>query len=421
VGPDLGVIAKSARAVQRIGWSAAAQVTSNASNFVLTVLVARALDVASLGVFALLMAVNGVAIGLARAWTSEPLIFKEASTRQFLEEDKYSAALLSTVAVSLVMGSVSALSVGLIASDLRLAIAFGVALSFAVVQDTVRFALVDSNRAAHAFGVEALWLLIEVPIILATTPAGLSQFVSSWGLGAAASVLAGLLILRPRLDLQLAMKWFRSVKSVGPIYSIDYVVAGGMTPAVTFVVSAVAGLEASGWLRAAQMFLMPLSIFTMGMNFALIPEATRFVASGDIRASRRLPTLYGILVVLVALLCVVIYEVLPSGIPVALMGDAAEGGLAVLPFTAIALSIAAISVGPGLILRAMGMVRVSMLIKVYAAPISLIAVAVGAAWGGAIGSQVGLSGGTSTRAVGSWILMSSSLKSRSSSRSKEPS
>jgi len=113
------------------------------------------------------------------------------------------------------------------------------------------------------------------------------------------------------------------------------------------------------------------------------------------------------------------YEVLPSEISVALMGDAAEGGLAVLPFTAIALSVAAISVGPGLILRAMGMVRASMLIKVLAAPVTLIAVAVGAAWGGAIGSQVGLAGGTATRAIGSWILMSSSLKSRSNSRSEE--
>jgi O-antigen/teichoic acid export membrane protein len=419
--PDLGVIAKSVRAAKRLGWSAAAQVTSNASNFVLTVLVARTLDVAQLGVFAILMAVNGVAIGVVRAWTSEPMIFKEADTRQFNEGDKHSASLLSTVLVSVVVGFVSALTVSIVASDTPLAIAFGVAIFFAVVQDSVRFALVDSGKAAQAFGAEALWLLVEVPVILAITPTELSQFVSAWGLGAAASVLCGFLILRPRLDARLAAKWVRSVKRVGPVYSVDYFVAGGLIPAVTFVVSAVSGLEASGWLRAAQMLLMPLSIFTMGMNFALIPEATRLVASGDVRASRRLPALYGACVVLVAVICIVVYQMLPSEISVALMGEAAEGGLTVLPFTAIALSVAAISVGPGLILRAMGMVRASMLIKVFAAPVTLIAVAVGAAWGGAIGSQVGLAGGTATRAVGSWVLMSSSLKSRSNSRSEETS
>ncbi|MEE2060389.1 MATE family efflux transporter [Rhodococcus artemisiae] len=409
----MSLLAKAIKGGRRIGWSAAAQIASNGSNFILTVLIARALEVQSLGLFAILMSVNGFAIGIVRAWTSEPMIFKEASIRRLRSEARRSASLAMASLAGACIGFLAGLTIYLVSGDEWLALAFGVSLPFSIAQDSVRFSLVDAGKASHAFVAEVLWLLTEVLIILSfpkTMP--FAAYVGAWGAGAALSVGFGYWRLRPRLSIRLIGSWIRSVRNVGSIYAVDYLAAGGLTAGVTFIVSAIAGLEAAGWLRAAQMLLMPLSVFTLGMNFALVPEVTRYASNGDVRSMKRLPVLYGLVVLAISIVCVTVYHFVPHTIIVQLMGDAAIGGMEVLPYAAVALAVSAISVGPGLVLRAVGRVRASMLIKVVAAPITLLAVATGASFGGAVGSQWGLAGGTALRGTWSWGLMLTSTSSR---------
>ncbi|MFD5812153.1 MATE family efflux transporter [Rhodococcus aetherivorans] len=389
-----------------MGWTAAAQITSNSSNFLLTILVARSVGATELGTFAALMAASGLAIGVVRAWASEPMIFRERVVDSLEAKNHHASVVAVTATIGTVIGGFLCVLVFVATKNPILAAVFGVSLPFAVTQDAVRFVLVDAGRARLAFGTELAWVAVQSSAILAIgSSAPLSGMLAAWGLGAATSVAVGVVNIGTPTEFRDLADWVRKVRRVSPVYMVDFLVAGGINQVVVFVIAATAGLEAAGYLRAAQLLLMPLTIFTLSMSFALAPEVTRAARSDNPGRLVRIPILYSSAIALIALVCVGVSDFLPIDTMSQLMGESVHGGVEVLPYAAIALAVAGISVGPGLVLRALGRVRASMVVKIVAAPVTLIAVAVAATAGGAIGSQIGLAFGTALRAAASGVLM----------------
>ncbi|WP_407107441.1 hypothetical protein [Rhodococcus aetherivorans] len=384
---------------------------SNASNFLLTMVVARNVASGELGLFSAMIAGSALAIGLVRAWGSEPMIFRERTVDAFDADIRHGSTVLATGILSLLVGALALPLMLLATNDFTLSAVFAISVPFAVLQDSVRFVLVDRGLARRAFSAEVVWICVQMAFIGAL---GFSQslafMIAAWGVGAFSSVLVGVMSLRVRYQFSAVWSWWRSVRSVSPVYMADFAVAGGLNQASVFIVVAVAGLEAAGFLRGAQLLLTPLTIVTLGMSFALAPEVTR-VAGSDGRRQRliRISAVYAAIVGVVATLSVAVPSLVPSSWVLAILGDSSHGSLDVLPYSCLALGIAGVSVGPGLVLRAVGKVRSSMAVKALTAPITLGAVAFGSSAGGAIGSQVGLAGGTAIRAIGSVLLMMRAL------------
>jgi O-antigen/teichoic acid export membrane protein len=237
----------------------------------------------------------------------------------------------------------------------------------------------------------------------------LSWLIVAWAIGASSSVIFGIIVLKPRVSLRLTVSWLGRVHRVGFHYLADFIVSGGLTQLVTFVVAIAAGFQAAGDLRAAQLLLTPLNMFTVSMTFALAPQVSRLAAIGDLKRLRRLPFQYGSTVALISILCVVFVSLLPDVVLKGLMGESMHGGLEVFPYAAFAMCIMGVAVGPGLTLRAVGKVRASMLIKAVTAPLTLVLVWFGATTSQAVGSQAGLAAGTLMRATGSRMLMTRAL------------
>ncbi len=88
------------RPVGRLSVAVGVQICSNASNFLLTMAVARAMTTDAVGVYAVIMSVTGILVGLVRAYTGEPISFGERAVADLEARGRAQRA----VASSLVLG-----------------------------------------------------------------------------------------------------------------------------------------------------------------------------------------------------------------------------------------------------------------------------------------------------------------------------
>ncbi|NMM88407.1 hypothetical protein B2J88_29335 [Rhodococcus sp. SRB_17] len=398
---------------RRVGWSLSSQIASNGSNFLLTVLVARAVSAADLGLFAILMAVNGLVVGIVRGFTSEPMTFGEESVSHYEGVRRHNAVVGSS---ALLAGAVSLLLlpvIGLITGNWILAATFTVAGALVGAQDAIRFVLVSTQRSRNALVLECVWIAVQLPLIWLTYDRhSVAWLVLCWTIGALCSVVYGIWCLRLSFSWRDCVSWIRDSFRIGLVYAFDYLLGGGIAQLVTFLVAAIAGLGAAGEYRGAQMLLMPLSILTLGLTFALSPEVARMAGRSEFRRLRSVPAMYATLIAVSGLVCVGTLSLLPSSVMTGLLGDAAPGASALLPSVALATCLVSMGVGPGLVLRAIGKVKEAFVLKSVTAPMSIGAVIVGCIYFGVIGSQIGLAIVACGRAVGMWVLMNRRMQTK---------
>ncbi|GAC52381.1 hypothetical protein [Gordonia amicalis] len=387
------------RPVGRLSVAVGVQICSNASNFLLTMAVARAMTTDAVGVYAVIMSVTGILVGLVRAYTGEPISFGERAVADLEARGRAQRA----VASSLVLGVCTVLLVTplmLVAlPDYKDAVVFfAVFAPFAIAQDCLRFVLVAGGHLTRALASEATWLLTQTAfLLLLLSFDSLSAMISAWGVGAIAAFIVGLRAYGFRLPFRSTWSWLGLLRRPGSFYMLDYVVAGGLTQAAILIVGAVSGLDAAGVVRVAMLLLTPASVLFVGLVFALGPVCARAAGSGNIKRLKKVPfalagTVFGVIVVYLSVALVV-----PSSWWSIIGGDSTDAALNILPLAALALALNSASVGPGLSLRAIGQVSKSSIVKLVAAPFTLIAVAFGSFIGGAGGSQVGLALGTGAR------------------------
>lgn len=182
------------RPVGRLSVAVGVQICSNASNFLLTMAVARAMTTDAVGVYAVIMSVTGILVGLVRAYTGEPISFGERAVADLEARGRAQRA----VASSLVLGVCTVLLVTplmLVAlPDYKDAVVFfAVFAPFAIAQDCLRFVLVAGGHLTRALASEATWLLTQTAfLLLLLSFDSLSAMISAWGVGAIAAFIVGL-------------------------------------------------------------------------------------------------------------------------------------------------------------------------------------------------------------------------------------
>ncbi|MBD0863955.1 hypothetical protein IA539_22550 [Gordonia sp. zg691] len=400
------------RRAGRLTFAVGVQVCSNASNFLLTMAVARAMSTDAVGVYAVIMSVVGIVVGLVRAFTGEPVSFGERAVADMDTRDRA----LRAVACSLVLGVIAVLVVAplmfIALPDYKDAIIlFAVFTPFAVAQDCLRFVLVADGRLSRALASEAAWLLTQaVFLVLLIAVDSLWSMMCAWGLGAVAAFLIGLRGYGFRLPFETVRPWFRLLRRPGGFYMLDYIVAGGLTQISILIVGAVSGLDAAGVVRVALLLLTPASVLFVGLIFALGPVCARAAGNGNIKRLKVVPFALAGIVFSVIVAYLLIVQVVPDSWMSAIGGASTDAALHILPLAAVALALNSASVGPGLSLRAIGHVSKSSVVKLVAAPFTLLAVAIGSLVGGAGGSQVGLAIGTGVRACASSVVAGRLIK-----------
>src|SRR5262249_1748331 len=278
--------------VRRAAWGLADQAASSLSNFILFVVVARAVDTAQFGEFSLVLAVYFLIVGVPQGLPSLPPSVKYSAAT----DEEYWPAATPAAGLSLILGI--GLGIGCVAAGILLSreyslalIALGCMLPGLLLQDGWRYVFVAEGRPAKAAINDGLWMAIQaagfIAIYAVHMPSALS-FIIAWGAAASVGAVVGCFQARHLPRLNRFHYWFRNERSLATWYSLEALVNRGSSSLVFLAIGAITGLAGLGAIRGAMVPYRPLNLAYLGAMFVAVPEGVRVV--------RTLPQRYGGLV-----------------------------------------------------------------------------------------------------------------------------
>lgn len=272
---DLGMIG-------RFGWGLGDQLLSSATNFLLGLLVARAVSSRDLGAFSLVYAIFTLSLGGVRAIAGELLVVRHSAVS--LDEWRHGVkraagtALTAGVVVGLGCLVASAIVEGSLGTLLTI---LGVCLPGLLVQDVVRFGFFARGRGSAALLNDMIWALAMFAAFALLWLSGLSSvdwFTLAWAGAGLLAAVVGLFQLKvvPCGPIS-AIKWLRYHRDLAPRFAAEFAVSTGVSNLILFAIGSVAGLDQLGHLRAGQIALGPLTILFTGAGLVATPEGVRLL------------------------------------------------------------------------------------------------------------------------------------------------
>lgn len=381
--------------VKRIGWNIADQGLSALANMALMVVVARAVDGAAFGAFAVGFLVYGIAVAVSKSITGQPLQIRHSND----SPEQFARAVGAGQGASFWFGLVSGLvclAVGLLlGGDIGHALAaVGVCLPGLVVQDNYRMAFFANGHPEHATLIDFVKTVAQfafLGLLLAFGLHDVGLLTLSWGLAATLSAVVAGVLLKARPRPGQARRWLRDQGSLTKYLLAEYSLGLGAAQLGALLVPVLGTTRDAGAIRGAQTLLGPLNVLgTAAFAFA-VPEVSR---RSEMGARHRVLMMAGLsgAMGLAALVYVVVVLVLPDSVGVVLFGDSWAGAQSVLLPMSLNALLAALGTGPGAMMLGMGLARKTFTFNLAKAPLllgllvpgTLLWGAQGAAWAMAI-------------------------------------
>lgn len=397
----------------RLGWGVADQAVSSLGNLVLGLYVARTFGADGFGAFSLAFVTYTVVLNAARGMATDPMVVRYSGAALHRWRRATSAASGTALVVGTVAGLVS-IAGGLLLPDPvgPAFVGLGISLPALMVQDSWRFAFFAGHRPAQALINDVVWGALLVGALVALHHSGRTSVMRSLlAFGGTALVAAvvgaaqAAVVPRPRL----ALPWLREHRQLSVRYLVENVTASGAAQIRSFVLGAVAGVAAVGFVRGAEILMGPFVVILMGVAQVTVPEAARVfhrsaprlahfcLALGGVQAAAALAWGLGLLVVL------------PLGPGQALLTEIWTPASHLLP--AVTLSVVAACFSCTFLsgLRAMGASKRSLRAQLTASAVYLVGGTTGAVCGGALGACWGVTAAYTVTAVVWWYHLRAAL------------
>ncbi len=379
---------------RRLGWGVADQGISSLSNFALGLFVARTFGASSFGAFALAYVTYSVVINAARGLATDPLLVRHSGDIHRRWRRATSAATGTALVVGVTAGVVCVLA-GLLLPDPvgPVFVALGVGLPGLALQDSWRFAFFAHGRGSSAFINDLLWtvLLVLALIVLQNRGDGsaascLLAFGGTATLAAALGMVQASVLPRPTRTAG----WLRTHHQLSVRYLAENVSISGATQLRAFVLGAVAGLAAVGYVRASEILMGPFFVILMGISQVAVPEASRVFHRASGNLLRFCFVLGGAQAAAVIAWGLILLTVFPLGPGPALLKELWIPTEQLVPAMTVTLAAASFTTAATAGLRAMGLARRSLRAQLTASAAYAIGGAGGAILGGALGSSWGV-------------------------------
>jgi hypothetical protein len=380
----------SGAATARLGWGIADQAVSSITNLALGIVVARSLGAAEFGAFSLAWVTYGVILNLSRGLATDPLSVRYSGPPDDRWRSAARSAASTATALGLVVGALCLL-VGLAIGGIvgSAFVALGLTLPGLLLQDSWRMAFFVAGKGQRAFANDVVWAISLVPTMLIASNAPTTfGFVLAWGAAAIAAALFGCVQARLVPRTSGIVSWMREHRDLGPRYLVENVSDAGSSQLQMYGLGAIAGLPDVGAVRGAQILLAPVVALRMGITLIAVPEAARVLK----RWPRRLQAFCLVLGGSQAAACVLwgaALLLIPPGVGELVLGSIWPSAAALIVPTTLALVAGALFDGAFVGLRALGVSRRSMPVRVARAIAWVIGGIVGAFLGGAAGSVWG--------------------------------
>ena len=391
---------------RQAGWTVADQLVVSATNFVLTIAVARAVDARTGGAFTIALLVFTFGLGLMRTIATDPLAIRFSAASQ----DSRDRALAAAAGASVLLGMVAALismAVGAATGgDLGLALVLlALVLPGHFLQDSWRSAAFTIGHARAATVNDTVRMVCQFVGLGVCAWSGtdeLAGFMASWALSVWVAALVGIRQFRRPRPGRCASAWLRENAALSLRLGGDYAVNIGGITLTTSLLAALLGLAATGGLRFAQTLLGPIQVLFGAVAAFMVPLLVRRLTGRGPQSLGRPAWLLSLGCLTVSVLVVGLLLALPDEVGRELLGDSWENARAVLLPVGVTQSAIAIALGGGLPLKAMGRADVLLRVTLFQAPLVLGLALGGAVLAGIEGAAWGMAGGQS---IGSLVLV----------------
>lgn len=395
-----GSAAPEPRRGRQAVWTITGQVLSSATNFGLTIAVARAVDPAVGGAFAYAFLVFSLGLGLTHAISTDPLLIRYSA-----DGGGRAPAIRAASGSSLLLGVLAAL-LCLIAAlavrgDLGMALALlALVLPGHFLQDSFRmaaYAAADARRAAVNDGVRLVVQFTAIGVCIATGTTELTWYMASWGLGAWSGALVGIVQFGAPRAWRGSITWLRDNAPLSVRLGGEFAISMGGFTLTTTLLAAILGLAATGGLRFAQTLLGPIQVLFGAVVSFMVPLLARRLAASGVRSLSRPTVLVSLGCVGICVVVVGVLLALPDAAGRQLLGASWTTARAVLLPVGVTQCAQAVLLCVALPLKAMGRADVLLRVTGVQAPLSMALALTGAfmtgiegaAWGLAIGHGIG--------------------------------
>jgi O-antigen/teichoic acid export membrane protein len=391
---------------RRLSWGLVDQVLSSATNFALTVFVARAAFGADFGAFAIVLTTYLLAAGVGQGVVSQPFAARYSAAAEPGARAAVAAATGAALAVGAVLGAAclaaSIFTPGPLAGQL---LVLGISMPGLLLQDAWRFIFVALGRPERAAVNDGAWALVQAAafaLLLSTGHGSPIALLIAWGLAAAAGAVLGCVQARGAPSPLSALAWARAERGVASGFVAQAVVIRGAGQLLYTFIALVAGLGASGTVRGAQVLFGPLTLMYQGLLLAAVPESVRKLRSSP-AAFARFTRWVSVAATLTAVGWSAIVLTLPGWLGSQALGATWDGARPLLPAVAVQIVAVGISIGPQVGLRAKGAAGRCLRIDAVQALLLLAAGVAGARLQGGYGAAVGIAAATAAAAVVWWL------------------
>ena len=382
------------QSLRRLGWGVADQGISSLSNFALGLYVAHSYGATNFGAFTLAFVTYTFVINAARGLATDPLLVRYSGDANRRWRRGTSAATGTAIVVGIVAGLIC-IGAGLLLTDPvgPMFVALGVGLPALTLQDSWRFAFFASGRGLSAFINDFFWTVLLVLALVAWHGRGdgsAARCMLAFGVTAALAALFGAVQARvlPRPDWVLW--WLRAHRELSVRYLAENLCISGAYQLRSYVLGAVAGLAAVGYVRAAEILMGPFMVVLMGISQAAVPEASRVFHRNSRHLARFCLILGGSQAAAAVAWGLVLITVFPLGPGPALLEELWMPTAQLIPAVALGIAAASFTTAATAGLRAMGMARRSLRAQLIGSAAYAIGGTIGAIWGGALGASWGV-------------------------------
>lgn len=392
-------------------WGAASlavmdQGISSATNVGVSLVAARYLGARSFGIFSAAFLLYVVALGMARALTTEPFAVRYAASPLAVRNTAATAALGTAVALGAVSASALLLLSRALPHDVAaVAVTLALVLPGLLVQDSCRLVAFTLGRPRAAVENDAIWLgctVAALGLVIGGQHLNGTWLLAAWGVGGHIAAVAAMTRLRIRPRPSRSRTWLVDNLDLGARYLGEFLavqVSGQMT---VYAVGLSTGFTELAALRGAQVLYGPYHVVDDGIRQLSMPQLTVAYTRDRKRANRLLRRLATVMVLVAA------------GTGLALLSTPPRLGAEILGETwprarelIVPLMVQKASLGIGLGafcgLRILQAAQAGMRARLVAAGIAALGGYSGAWLGGAFGAAWGMAAGQAVGAVVFWV------------------
>jgi O-antigen/teichoic acid export membrane protein len=264
-----------------------------------------------------------------------------------------------------------------------------------MMQDTVRAVFFAQGRPALAALNDAVWAVVQfgvMGVLIARDRATVGSLVLAWGASASVCVVLACVQLRTRPRLRAARSWIRAHGDLLAYLLPENLITSGGDKVAYLLVGRIVNLGAIGAVNAARQILNPLLILSNATLTFAMPEVSRRVHLAPRTRWAIALGLAGVQAV-AALLYTGAVLLVPDSFGVQLFGDTWAGARAVLLPMGLFTTLAGLTLGPYLVIIAMGHAKRTFRLTVLQTVLVIVLMPLGAVLGGTEGATWGMVAG----------------------------